>query len=52
MTQRRDIITTLVKRDTRPLRNSSLLVHLIGRGGLLALMVEENDLCVQHEKVL
>lgn len=32
-----------------PFRNASLLLHLIGMSGLLALMAEENDFCIQHE---
>lgn len=28
------------------------IITLIGMGGLLAQMVEENDLCIQHENVL
>lgn len=49
--KRRDIIAFLVKQYTLTLGNASLLLHLIGIGGLLAL-IEENDFCIQHENVL
>lgn len=35
-----------------PFRNASLLLHLVGMGGLLARMAGENDFYVRHENVL